>query len=281
MKGKIEDYLPHIKQRLSLRYSQVDSISSASAAMSQELAEKQSSKYDVIISCGGDGTLHNVINGVMRSEANPIVGILPFGTCNDVARSLNIPLDLEKAIDCLLRLDVTKYDCLTDKSKFITYSIATGYLTKATYSTSGKAKRKLGRFAYVISAIKNLFNFNAIPMTVTFDKERIHGKFVFMMLLNGNYAGGMRLNKNDNYSDGKVKLVLIKKTRGLGAFFTFVKLFMFGLKSIKKSKCAVVEDVSSVEIENHSNSPFVVDGEKEKFLKKRLTVKTGLTFIKR
>lgn len=281
LKGKIEDFLPHIKQRLSLRYTQVDSISSNSQEMSQELAEKFASKYDVIISCGGDGTLHNVVNGIMRSGAYPMVGILPFGTCNDVAHSLEIPIDVDKSVDCILRLNTTKYDLLFEDNEYIAYSMATGYMTNASYVASGNAKRKFGRFAYFLAALKSAFKLKALPLTVTYDKVREHGKYIYVMLLNGNYAGGVRLNQNDKLSDGKIKLVMIKKTKGPRAFFTFVKLFLFGVHAVEKRKCVIIKDVSEIEIENHSNEPFTIDGEKAKFLKKKLKVKTSITMIKK
>ena len=145
MKGKVNEFLPKMKQRLSLRYSVVDAVSSPENDGAETLAFKNAGKYDVIVSCGGDGTLHNVINGVMKSGFNPIVGILPFGTCNDVARTLGIPHNLDKALDCILRLNTTSYDLMFDGEKYITYSMATGYLTKSTYSASNKAKRRFAK----------------------------------------------------------------------------------------------------------------------------------------
>lgn len=280
LKGKIDDYIPEIKKRLSLRYSVVDAMSSPEIDGAESLALKYASKYDVLVSCGGDGTVHNVINGVMKSRADCVVGILPFGTCNDVARSLKIPCDFDKAIDCLLRLNITKYSLMSADDEFISYSLATGYLTNSTYATTNKQKKRLGRFAYFISAIKYLFKFKSLPITITADGERIHGKFIYFMLLNGEYAGGFRLNKNKEYNNGKTQLVLIKKTKALGGFFTFIKMFMFGIKSIRKSKCAIVKEVGKVKIENHANAPFTLDGEKTKFLKKEIVCKHTINIVK-
>lgn len=279
MKGKIDKFIPQIKQRLLLRYPQVDAMFSLDNDGAETLAFKYASKYDIVVSCGGDGTLHEVINGVMKSGATPVVGILPFGTCNDVARSLGIPLNFDKAIDCLLRMNLTNYSLMYDGKDYITYSVATGYLVKSTYSATQKSKQKFGRFAYFMSALKCLFKLKAIPVTIACDGTRYHNKIAYCMFLNGESAGGFALNKGASVSNGKVTFVMIKKTNSFSNFFTFIKMFMFGVNSIRKHKSVVVRDVANFEIENHANASFIVDGEKIKFLKKTVQVGNSITII--
>ena len=281
LKGKIDEVIPHIKQRLLLRYSQVDAMFSPETDGAEALAFKYASKYDVIVSCGGDGTLHEVVNGVMKSGSRPIIGILPFGTCNDVARTLKIPFEMEKAIDCLLRINTTDYDVMFDGKDYIAYSMATGYLVRSTYSASNESKKKFGRLAYFMSALKCVFKLDSIPITISFDGERIHNKIAYLMLINGESAGGFKLNKNEVVDNGRVKMVMIKRTNAISNFFTFLKLFFFGVKSIKRNKNVIIRDVKSFEIENHANAPFILDGERVKFLKKSITVSTPLTLIKK
>ncbi len=278
-KGKISDCLPHIKQRLLLRYEKVDAMATPKEG-AENIAFTFASKYDILISCGGDGTLHEIINGVMKSGSQPIIAIFPFGTCNDVARTFKIPFDLDRAIDCVLRLNTTSYDVMFDGKDYVTYALATGYLTKASYSASSKVKKKIGRLAYVFSGIRCLFNYESLPMTITCDGERIHGKFVYMMAMNGESTGGFKLNKGEIINNGKVKLVLIKRGKGISSLFTFIKLFLCGIKSIMKSKNAIVREVSHFEIENHANTPFTSDGERIKFLKKKFEVKQIMNIVK-
>ena len=279
-KGKIEKFMPMIKKRLLLRYPQVDTVATPPEG-AEDLALTNAPKYDMLVSCGGDGTLHEIINGVMKSGSQPTVAILPFGTCNDVARTFKIPFDLEKAIDCILRLNTTSYDVMYDGKDYITYALATGYLTQASYSASSKVKKKIGRVAYVFSGIKSMFNFKALPITITCDGERIHGKFVYMMVMNGESVGGFKLNKGEIVNNKKVKVVLIKRGKGIRSLFTFVKLFLFGIRAIMKSKNAIVREVNYFEIENHSNTPFTQDGEKAKFLKKRFQVQTLNSIVRK
>jgi len=281
MKGKINEHIPKIKQRLLLRFSQVDAMYSSDINGAENLAFKFASKYDVVVSCGGDGTLHEIVNGVMKSGANPVIGVLPCGTCNDVAMSLGIPKKLDKAIDCLLRMNTTNYDIMYDGKEYITYSVATGYLVKSTYSATEKSKQKFGRFAYFMSALKCLFKLDSIPVTVTCDGTRYHNKIAYLMFLNGENAGGFKLNEGADVGNGKVKFVMIKRTNAFLNFLTFIKMFMFGVKSIRKHKSVVIKDVQNFEIENHANASFILDGEKIKFLKKSVQVLEGLTIIKK
>ena len=182
----------------------------------------------------------------------------------------------------MLRLNTTNYDLMTDGITFISYSLATGYLTKVSYSAKSNLKKKVGRFAYVLSALKYIFKFNSLPFTITADGERIHGKFAYIMLINSESVGGFLLNKGENLHNGMFKLVLIKQTKfKIGSFFNFLKIFIRGIRRLKNSKNIIVKDVKNVIIENHSNEPFALDGEKIKFLRKEINTNTPLTFIKK
>lgn len=282
LKGRIDEELPLIKERLLLRYYQVDSMAGQSENGAEEIAIKYASKYDIVVACGGDGTVHQVLNGVMKSGAHPIVGLLPCGTCNDLARTLKIPFDLRGATDCILRLNTKKHDLMFDGQDYIAYTLATGYLTQSSYAVSSKAKKRFGRLAYVFSSIGSAFHFREFPMTVTTcEGERFHGKFTYVMLVNGESTGGFKVNRGDHTHDGKVKLVMVKKGKFLGGLFAFVKLFLFGIKSVMKNKNIIIRDIARVEIENPANETFTLDGEKCKFLKRTVNAVTAVTLIKR
>lgn len=280
MQGKIESVLPYIKGRLSLRYSVVDSAFTLPNNSAEDIAIKNASRYDIIVSCGGDGTLNQVVNGVKKSGYDPVVAILPFGLSNDVAKTLKIPTKLDKAIDTILRLNTINYDLMFDGSNYITSTLAAGYLADTAYATSNSSKKKFGRLAYIAHAFKRAFKLKEFPMTFTCDKERTHDKFIFLMLLNDNYVGGIKVN-HSNLSDNKTYLVAIKKTNKFHEYFSFVRLFLFGLNAVKKSKNVIIRECTNIEIENHSNTPFSIDGEKTKFLKKTISVKNNIKLVTR
>ncbi len=280
MKGRIDEFIPRIRQRLLLRYATVDSLCTPEEG-AEDLAYKHAGKYDIVVSCGGDGTLHEVVNGVVKSGAKCLIGVLPYGTCNDVAHTLNIPKNLDKALDCILRLNTTKYDLIFDGEDYITYALASGYLTSVSYATAEKNKRKLGRFAYILVGLKNLLKGKKLPITITYDGERIHGKMFYLMLVNGRYVGGFKLNGGEVVDNGKMKLVAIKQGKGIGGFLSFMRLFMYGIGAVKKQRRVIVADIEKLVIENHSNEPFTMDGEKSRFLKRTFKVESSVMMIKK
>ena len=281
MKGKVEDDLPRIKERLSLRYSVVDSIAVSQNFMAEEIAYKSANKYDVIVSLGSDGTLHYVVNGVKKSGFEPIIAVLPYGTCNDVAKTLKIPFKLNKAIDTILRLNTINYDLMYDGDNYIVHTLATGYLISPPSSASPDDKQRFKGVVNAASGIKSAFKPKAFPLTVTCDKEYIRDKAVYFMLINGETANGRRVNPNARLENRKTYMVLVKKRNKFFSLITFIKLFMFGIKSIRKSKSTIIRECSQIEIENHSNIPFTIDGEKVKFLKKHIDVKQSVRMVVR
>lgn len=277
-KGKFEEILPYIKKRLSLRYTVVDAVAGKGEKQSENLAFENASKYDIIVACGGDGTLHQVVNGIAKSGAKPLIGVLPYGTCNDVARTLKIPKETDKAIDCLLRLNTIKYDLMFDGNEYLTYSLAAGYVTPVSFAASGKLKKVFGRFAYFLLAIKYIFASKSMPLTVSYNGKVFDGKAPFIMLQTGHSVAGFNINKEDDLNNGKFNMIILKGNKFTN-FFRLIKMFLFGVKTIKKSKATIVENCSEVEIRNHSNAVFAMDGEKYNFLKKQISVPKTVTFI--
>lgn len=279
-KGKIDEVLPYIKERLVVRYPIVDMVATPKTG-AEELAKKFAGKYDILISCGGDGTLHQVINGVIKTEYRPLVGVLPFGTCNDVSRTLHISKKLDDAIDCILRQNTTFYDVMFDGEECAVYALATGYMTDTSYVASSRMKKIFGRLAYVFIALKELFKLKGLPITCTCDGEKIEGKFIYFMLMNGESTGGFRLNKGEDLANGHVKVVMIKKSKHIGCLMALIKMFMFGIKSIQKSKYVIVRDATKIKIVNHSNEPFTMDGEKAMFLRRNISIISDIKLIKK
>ena len=138
-----------------------------------DLARKNAEKYNVVVVAGGDGSIHNVINGVKQSKGRPTLGFLPYGTVNDVCRTLNVPKDLDKAIDVILRGDTIKYDIMQEGNNYMIYTFAGGMFVSTSFKTSTGMKRVLGKVAYFITGAKQLFSMRTLPLTVTIDGERI------------------------------------------------------------------------------------------------------------
>lgn len=277
-KGKIKDVMPYIQQRLATKFNPCDTVQSESADHMVELARDNAEKYNCIVVAGGDGSIHHVINGVKRSKGRPILGFLPYGTVNDVCRTLNIPKDLDKAIDVILRGETVKYDIMQEGNNYMIYTFAGGMFVSTSFKTSTGLKRILGKIAYFITGAKQLFSMRTLPLTINIDGERHHGRYIMMMILNSCSAAGFKINKDRDIDDGLIDVILVERKRSyFVALLTLVKMFLFGLKSIRKQKNVVIKRCKEVKVENHSNEPFTQDGEESNFLTKEISVASPIT----
>ena len=241
-KGKITKYFPYIESRLKTKYKKVDFIGSESAEDLKEQAKNNAGLYDLIIIAGGDGSLHLAVNGIKESGKNPTLAFLPYGTVNDVCRTLNIPRDLDKAIDVILRGETVKYDIMQEGSNYMIYTFAGGMLVSTSYKTSTGLKRLLGKVAYFLTGAKQLFSMRTLPLTVTIDGQRHHGRYIMMMVLNSASAAGFKINKERDIDDGLIDVILIEKKRSyIVALFTLLKMFLFGLNSVRKHKNVIIQ----------------------------------------
>ena len=96
-KGKIIKKKEYIIESLKMRFDTVDVHESLSASDIIEFTEQHASDYDVLVFSGGDGTFNEITCGVASLKKRPVLGYIPTGTCNDIARNLKISRHVKKA----------------------------------------------------------------------------------------------------------------------------------------------------------------------------------------
>src|SRR5699024_1584423 len=105
-------------------------------------------KFDIIIAAGGDGTINEVINGLAPEAYRPKLGIIPAGTTNDFARALNIPRQIDQAVDVILANQSMLLDIGKVNEQYFMNIAGGGDLTELTYEVPSKLKAVLGQLAY-------------------------------------------------------------------------------------------------------------------------------------
>lgn len=188
---------------------------------SSELIEKYAQQYDLIVCLGGDGTLSEVVAGVMRLEEKRPIGYFPLGTANDVARTLGLsgktPTEIAKRIvnGETIRYDVGQFG--TDK--FFTYIAGFGAFTDVSYVTPQDLKQSLGHLAYMLEAVKRLPKLTHYKAIVEYDDGVISDDFIFGAVTNStSVAGLVRLNSdNVQLSDGMFEVLLVKTPQDIKA----------------------------------------------------------------
>lgn len=174
-------------------------------------ASEACKEYDVVVAVGGDGTLSEVVNGVMAGEKNIPVGYIPAGSTNDLAKSLGIPVNLRDAAEAITAFSPRRYDIGKFNDRFFTYIAATGAFTKVSYATSQSLKNALGHLAYVMEGIKSVSEIQKMRITGTTDQGSFDGEYLFCSISNSISVGGLiQLDRGlVLFNDGLFELCLI------------------------------------------------------------------------
>lgn len=114
------------------------------------------SGQEVVVAIGGDGTLHEVVHGVMDAGGDAVVGHVPAGTTNAVARALGIPLDAEAAADVIAAGHVRRLDLghLPDRDRYFLLAVAIGDPARIVSGATRRLKSRWGMFAYYWAAVR-------------------------------------------------------------------------------------------------------------------------------
>lgn len=194
-----------------------------------ELVAQYGSEFNTVVCIGGDGTLSEVMSGLMRLEKKPQLGYIPMGTANDVATTLGLPKnDSLAAVQRILTGTPHPYDVGGfGKDKHFAYIAAFGAFTEASYATPQNQKRFFGNLAYVIQGAMLLPKIHAYHTVVEYDGGVIEADLMYGSLSNSTSAAGIfRLPEQFvSLGDGMSELVLIKdpgNMEGLSEILTSV-----------------------------------------------------------
>lgn len=258
-KGKLEQKLPLIREKLSKKYQNVEIVTPKNAEELKELV--RSATCDVIFS-GGDGTFHDVV----QAAEGKTLGYLPAGTVNDIARSLHIPRNTQKALDVILHGTPTSLDCMRAGEDLAVYVAAAGAFTSSTYATPQAQKRRFGPLAYALYGLKHGLPLKVFPVKITCDGEKVETNSVLVLVLNGRSAAGFPLNRRGSMRDGMLEVALIRQVKKpnrlhrLGALLSIGAVFLFGVRFKKKD--ILFLRGKSIEIETDTSVVWDLDGER-------------------
>lgn len=168
--------------------------------------------YNLVVCSGGDGTIDEVVTGMMQRGDRSPIGYIPTGTTNDFANSLHIPKGLLSAADNAVNGSVFPCDVGRFNDDIFVYIAAFGLFTDVSYQTKQEVKNVLGHLAYVLEGTKRLFNVPSYRIKVTHDGETIEDEFIFGMVTNSRSVGGFRnmVGKQVVFDDGVFEVTLIK-----------------------------------------------------------------------
>jgi len=221
----------------------------------------QQDEFSFAVISGGDGTISSIVNTMLKNGINLPFGIIPSGTCNDFARSLNIPSDIKRCLDIILAGNFVEMDVgLINGEKYFLNTCAGGNFVDVSFSTSSELKKNFGPLAYYLKALSEVANIKPTRFKITTDDETIEQAFWLFLILNGRHAAGFyNIIEKADISDGLMDIVLIKNCPHIDLATLFFKVLS---NDFVNDKNVMWLRTKNCVIEGESEVALTVDGEK-------------------
>lgn len=218
--------------------------------------------FDYVICSGGDGTLNEVVNGMMASKIEKLlpIGYIPAGSANDFASSTKIPKNMVKAAALAVNGLPSTFDIGKFNDKYFVYIAAFGAFTSVSYATPQDIKNTLGHFAYLIEGIKELGALKANRIKVTSKEFSSTDNFIYGMVTNTYTVGGMyKLDKKTvKLDDGLFEVMLVKEPKDL---LELNQITTCLLDSKQKSNLVITFKTDDIKFETEEEVAWTLDGE--------------------
>ena len=180
----------------------------------QQLAKRLAPEHDLVICCGGDGTLNEVVDGLLSCEKVVPLGYVPAGSTNDFATSLHLKNQPQAALQDILEGREDYMDVgLFNNARYFSYIASFGMFTAASYNAPQTAKNALGHFAYLLEGSKELFTVQSHQIKACTADRCYEGDYVFGAVCNStSVAGLVKLNAGIvDMSDGLFEVILVRR----------------------------------------------------------------------
>lgn len=183
-----------------------------------EIAYNAPDDTDVIVVSGGDGTLNEVLTGLLKSGKKLPVGYIPAGSTNDFASTFGFSTEPKIAAQGVL--DGREFDIdvgLFNKERYFSYIASFGAFTAASYSTPQSVKNVFGHLAYVLEGMKDLTKIKHYDVKVETDEGTVEGSYIFGSVTNTTSVGGIVKFSHDivKMNDGLFETVLVKRPKNI------------------------------------------------------------------
>lgn len=219
------------------------------------------SDCDIVVCAGGDGTLNEVISGIVSADSSLPIGYIPCGSTNDFAQSMKIPTTPEIACELVLKGKAKPFDIgLFCKNRIFSYIASFGAFTESSYSTPQEMKNALGHFAYILQGVKSIGNIKPYRVTIEANNKTIVGDYVFGAVANStSIAGLVKLDeKVVDTADGMFEIILAKNPKNANELNELVGAVLTGNL---KSPMLTCFKSSCIKFKTEEAMPWTLDGE--------------------
>lgn len=213
--------------------------------------------YELVAAAGGDGTLSEVMNGVIGTPA--ALGLLPVGTGNDFARTVGLYGDLDRAVDTLLQGDPRPIDVGCVRGRWFLNIAGCGFDAVVAQRTNNGPRFLTGTAAYLLAVLQTLATYRAAALRLTADGETIFRRAMMCSVANARtYGGGMRIAPDAQLDDGLFDVCLLAEAGTVEFLRAFPQVFRG--THVSHPKITMLR-ARSVTIETDPPLPVLIDGD--------------------
>lgn len=206
-------------------------------------------QIDIVVICGGDGTINYVVNAMRAMNLDYPLGIIPAGTANDFAGAIGVSSRPLKAARQIVNGVEQRIDCGRVNGMYFVNIFSFGMFTTTSQHTPEKIKRHIGKAAYLIEGSKELHNREFIPLHVVHDNGEFEVDSMITLIFNGETAGKFPLARNASIRDGLLDCMIMRKCGTFEGAWAAAKLIVLGRENediihIRSSKLQITSPLS-------------------------------------
>lgn len=262
-KGYIKSVLSEIIETFCRAGIEITIYATGASKEATQLISENGENYDIVACSGGDGTINEVISGVMLLEKKPAIAYFPTGTVNDFARSLRLPQDPLENAALVAMGKCFPCDIGSFGDRYFNYIAAFGAFTEVAYETPQDVKNQIGKMAYFLESVRVLPEIRAYRMKVITDKRTYEDEYIYGMISNSYSVGGFKLDRDVldpdlALDDGLFEVVLVKNPRDA---VELEKTFRAVVQRDRRNKYIIFDKVKSIRIISDKAVKWTLDGE--------------------
>ena len=224
-----------------------------------KIAKKKAGEYDLVVVSGGDGTLDEIVSGILRVGCKTPIGYIPAGSTNDFANSMHISKNMLQAATDIVEGIPHAFDVGKFNDDFFVYIAAFGLFTDVSYETNQYLKNILGHAAYILEGTQRIFNIKSYKLKVLSEEAELEGDFIFGMISNSTSVGGFKKLTGPDVmlDDGVFEVMFIRMPRNLLDLNEIIASLVSGndTKMIEAFKTSALTVICEEEV------PWTLDGE--------------------
>lgn len=222
--------------------------------------EENGERFDVVAVFGGDGTLNEATNGLMKLKHKPVISYFPTGTMNDFGTNFGLTNDMKQCANIACVGHIESFDVGKMNSRYFNYVAGFGAFCNVSYETKQELKKQIGNLAYIIKAIHEIPNLHPYHVKMNLDGKVFEKDLMFGLIINGNRVAGFEMveQADNTFKDGLFDIILVEHTPNLLELYNYPLGVLHPELNIK-----YVEryQAKSIIIESQEKLAWTLDGE--------------------